>query len=85
MTSPIADLERSSVWTWLRGRMPILLVVPDLLVLYSGLLLGYRIRLGQWLFPHTTEWGTASFLVLGVYVAALVASFAVFTAVEAVL
>ena len=74
MTSPIADLERSSFWTWLRGRIPILLVVPDLLVLYSGLLLGYRIRLGQWLFPHTTEWGTASFLVLGVYVAALVAS-----------
>ena len=74
MTSPLADSEKPSFWTWLRGRVPLLLAGPDLLVLYGGLLLGYRIRLGQWLLPHTTEWGVASLLVVGVYVAALIAS-----------
>jgi FlaA1/EpsC-like NDP-sugar epimerase len=47
---------------------------PDLLVLYGGLLLGYRIRLGEWMLPHTTDWGTASALVLGVHGLALAAS-----------
>ena len=74
MASPLSDSESSSFWTWLRGRIPLLLALPDLLVLYGGLLLGYRIRFGEWLWPHTTEWGVASLLVLGVYVAALVAS-----------
>jgi FlaA1/EpsC-like NDP-sugar epimerase len=54
--------------------VPLLLAVPDLLVLYAGLLLGYKIRLGEWLLPHTTEWGIASHLVLGVFVVALGAS-----------
>jgi FlaA1/EpsC-like NDP-sugar epimerase len=74
MTSPLSDSENTSFWTRLRGRIPLLLALPDLLVLYGGLLLGYRIRLGEWLWPHTTEWGVASLLVLGVYGAALVAS-----------
>ncbi|MFB6277929.1 MAG: polysaccharide biosynthesis protein [Salinibacter sp.] len=74
MTSPLSDAEDSSFWTWLRGRTPLLLVLPDLLVLCGGLLLGYRIRFEEWLLPHTTEWGIASLLVLGVYGAALVAS-----------
>ena len=74
MTPPLPDSEPPSFWTWLRGRVPLFLALPDMLVLYGGLLLGYRIRLGQWLFPHTTEWGAASVLVLGVYGAALVTS-----------
>jgi len=74
MTSPLSDSESSSLWTWLRGRIPVLLALPDLLVLYGGLLLGYRIRFGEWVLPHTTEWGVASLLVLGVYGAALGAS-----------
>ncbi len=74
MTSPLSDAEDSSFWTWLRGRTPLLLMLPDLLVLCGGLLLGYRIRFEEWLLPHTTEWGIASLLVLGVYGAALVAS-----------
>jgi FlaA1/EpsC-like NDP-sugar epimerase len=51
-----------------------LLALPDLLVLYGGLLLGYKIRLGTWVLPHTTEWGTTSLLVLGVYAVALIGS-----------
>lgn len=74
MMSPLSDSESSSFWTGLRGRVPLLLGLPDVLVLYGGLLLGYKIRLGDWLLPHTTEWGLGSLLVLGVYLAALVAS-----------
>lgn len=74
MTSSLHDLERSSVWTWLRRQVPLLLALPDVLVLYGGLLLGYKIRFGEWLLPHATEWGLASHLVLGVYVAALIGS-----------
>lgn len=55
-------------------RVPLLLAIPDVMVLYVGLLLGYKIRLGEWMLPHTTEWGVASLTVLGVYVGALVAS-----------
>ena len=51
-----------------------MLALPDALILFGGLLLGYRIRLGEWLWPHATEWGTASILVLCAYGAALVAS-----------
>ena len=69
-----SKLEQFPSWTWLRGRIPLLLALPDLLVLCGGLLLGYRIRFGEWLWPHTTEWGVASLLVLGVYGGALVAS-----------
>ena len=74
MTASLSDSKSSSFWTWLRGRVPLLLVLPDVLVLYGGLLLGYRIRFGEWLLPHTTEWGVASLLVLGVYGIALMAS-----------
>lgn len=74
MTSSLPDSKTSSFWTWLRVRVPLLLVLPDVLVLYGGLLLGYKIRFGEWLLPHTTEWGLGSHLVLGVFFAAMVAS-----------
>jgi len=74
MTSPFSESENTPFWTWVRGRIALLLALPDVMILYGGLLLGYRIRFGEWVFPHTTEWGVASFLVLGVYGGALVAS-----------
>ena len=66
--------DQPSVWTRIRKQVPLLLAGPDILVLYVGLLLGYKIRLGEWLLPHTTEWAVASHLVLGVFVVALGAS-----------
>lgn len=74
MTRNSSLVTRDSLWAWLRGRVPLLLAVPDVLILYGGLVLGYKIRLGDWLLPPATEWGMASLIVLGVYVAALVGS-----------
>ncbi|MFB6231294.1 MAG: polysaccharide biosynthesis protein [Salinibacter sp.] len=68
------DTSSPSLWAWLRVQVPLLLALPDLLILYGGLLLGYKIRLGGWMLPHATEWGVASLTVLGVYMAALAAS-----------
>lgn len=55
-------------------RLPLLLVVPDLLILYAGVLLGFKIRLGEWMWPHQTEWAVSSFLALAVLAIALVGS-----------
>jgi len=70
----LEDPSSSSPRAWLRVQVPLLLALPDVLILYGGLLLGYKIRLGTWMLPHATEWGVASLTVLGVYVAALAAS-----------
>jgi FlaA1/EpsC-like NDP-sugar epimerase len=56
-----------------RGLSPFLLL-PDLLILYFGLLVGHKIRFGNWLLPHITEWSLAAFIILGVYVVALLSS-----------
>lgn len=74
MPSLPSDSKTASLWAWLRTHIPLLLAVPDVFILYGGLLLGYKIRLGEWMLPHTTEWGVASLTVLGVYVAALALS-----------
>ena len=58
----------------LRVRLPLLLAIPDVIILYAGLLIGYKIRFESWLLPHTTEWGVGTLIVLGVYVGAMVAS-----------
>ena len=71
---PPSTAEPSALWPHLRSRLPLLLALPDVLILYGGLLLGHRIRLGEWVWLRTTEWGTASILVLCAYGAALVAS-----------
>ena len=74
MTSLSTAVRSAASWLGRRGRLSLLLAGPDLLVLYGGLLLGCRIRLGQWTLPHATEWGTASVLVMGVHGLALAAS-----------
>ena len=74
MSSLSTAVRSAASWLRRRGRLSLLLAGPDLFVLYGGLLLGYRIRLGQWALPHTTEWGTASVLAVGVHGLALAAS-----------
>ncbi len=56
------------------GGMSIFLLLPDLLVLYLGLLVGHKVRFGNWLLPHIMEWSLAAFIILGVYLLALVSS-----------
>lgn len=73
MTSSSKSAGTSS-WAWIRAQLPVLLVIPDAVILYGGLLLGYKIRLGEWLWPHSTEWGVASLTAVAVYLIALVAS-----------
>jgi len=62
------------MWRRFQARLPLLLLLPDIAILYAGLAIGYKIRLDQWLWPHATEWGAASLIVVGVYVVALATS-----------
>ena len=56
---------------WLRNWSPAVLVLPDALILSAGLLVGHHMAVGRWLLPHTTEWGRAVAIALGVYGSAL--------------
>jgi FlaA1/EpsC-like NDP-sugar epimerase len=73
MSRPL-NLIRSVFGEKTVGRLSPFLLLPDLLILYFGLLVGHKIRFGNWLLPHITEWSLAAFIILGVYVVALLSS-----------
>ena len=50
------------------------LLLGDLLMLYAGLAVAYRIPHGTWSWPHHTEWAWAIPILMSVYVVALAAS-----------
>jgi len=66
------DTDDTAVGAWPRRWGPLLLALPDALLLCGGLVLGYAACSGGEALPHGTEWGTAA--VLGVYGTALAAS-----------
>ncbi|WP_263784954.1 polysaccharide biosynthesis protein [Salinibacter grassmerensis] len=68
------DIEHTTGGTWLRGWGPLLLALPDALLLCGGLLLGYTVHFGGAVFSHAAEWDMASLLILGAYGTALAAS-----------
>lgn len=66
------DTDDTAVGAWPHRWGPLLLALPDALLLCGGLVLGYAACSGAEALPHGTEWGTAA--VLGVYGTALAAS-----------
>lgn len=74
MPSSHTDNETPKIASGPRGWTPLLLAVPDALILCGGLLFGYVLRSEDRLLPSTPEWETVSVLVLIVYGAALWAS-----------
>ena len=70
MTRPF-NLTRSVFDEKAPGRLSPFLLLPDLLILYFGLLVGHKLRFGTWLLPHITDWSLSIVIILGVYVAAL--------------
>lgn len=49
----------------------LLFLIPDLLVLYGGLVVGTWLQSGAWTLPHESVWGWSAPIVLGAYVAAI--------------
>ncbi|MEF8864384.1 MAG: polysaccharide biosynthesis protein [Salinibacter sp.] len=73
MSTPFLSALLPASKSWLRS--PVLLALPDALILCGGLFLGYTLHSGGWGFLQTTAWEAAgSVLVLAVYGAALGAS-----------
>lgn len=65
---PGPSLLRETIASWRSA----FLLLPDVLLLYLGLLLGHKTCVGDWLPPQTLEWQFATFVVLGTYLAALI-------------